>query len=61
LGSQDYYTKKRFEPLREKYFDLIVDVAVLLGADRAVAMEDAKAIIDFETQVSQVNTSIWLY
>ena len=54
MGNRDYYIKPEFSKELEAYKTFIKDIATYLGADSKTAVEDVKAIIDFETYMAQV-------
>ena len=40
--------------LMKAYFDLLVDAVALLGADKSVAREEMRDLMEFETRLSKI-------
>ena len=40
--------------LTKAYFDLLVDAVALLGADKSVAREEMRDLMEFETRLSKI-------
>ena len=55
LPSSEYYKLGFHHPIIQTYYKLLVDVAILLGAERTNAMTEMKKLIEFETQLAEVN------
>ena len=39
---------------KKAYFDLLVDAVALLGADKSVAREEMRELMEFETRLSKI-------
>ena len=55
LPSRDYFLKESSFKEREAYLKLMVEIAVLLGANRSYASEEMEKVLDFETQLANVS------
>lgn len=47
------------DPVVQAYYDYMVDLAVLFGADRERAKEEYLSVLEFETNVANVRIMIW--
>ncbi|XP_022090312.1 membrane metallo-endopeptidase-like 1 isoform X2 [Acanthaster planci] len=48
--------EERYSKKRQAYFQYLVDIAVALGANETVAMQDMKDLIEFETTMANFST-----
>lgn len=55
LPSREYFLKAEENKEKQAYLDLMVDMAELLGADRAYATEEMAKVLDFETELANVS------
>ena len=54
LPAIDYYGLGFEHPILQSYYNLLINTATLLGADRATANKDMKDLILFETELAMV-------
>ena len=52
--SREYLTKGFDEKIVQAYYDYMVDIAVILGADKARASEELKESLEFEMKLANV-------
>lgn len=55
LPSREYFLKAEDNKEKQAYLELMVDVAELLGAERQYAREEMGKVLEFETQLANVN------
>lgn len=60
LPSRDYFLKEGSLREREAYLKLMVEIAVLLGANKSYAFEEMSKVLSFETQLANVSYTIIL-
>ena len=48
------FTNHNPRPNNKAYFDLLVDAVALLGADKSVAREEMRELMEFETRLSKI-------
>lgn len=56
LPSREYFLKDSSEKERKAYLKLMVEVAILFGADREIAEIDMTDVLDLETKIANVRT-----
>lgn len=56
--SREYLNRGLSDKLVQAYYEYMVDIAVLLGADRARAQSELKDSLDFEMKLANVSASI---
>jgi hypothetical protein len=71
LPSPEYYSLGMGHPILNSYYHQLVNVSVMLGADRARAEFEMKQLIEFETNLTKVRKKdklndfvkkiIWIY
>ena len=54
LPSAEYYLLGLGHPIMQTYYNLLVNVATLLGADRNRAKREMKELIEFEIELASV-------
>ena len=54
MPSREYYLKARNETTLMAYQTMIASIAVALGADKAIAEQDSKEIVDLERELAEV-------
>ena len=54
LPSMDYYKLGFNHQIMQTYYNMLIDVSTILGADPDLAKKDMKDLIDFETEVASV-------
>ena len=54
LPSSDYYKLGFAHPVMQTYYNMVVEVAAVLGADPARAREEMRRMVDFETALAEV-------
>lgn len=54
LPSREYFLKEGANKEKDAYFELMVDIAELLGAERAYAVEQMANVLEFETKLANV-------
>ena len=54
MPSREYYLKARNETTLMAYQTMIASIAVALGADKAIAEQDSKEIVDLERELAGV-------
>jgi membrane metallo-endopeptidase-like protein 1 len=57
LPSAEYYQLGLGHPIMQTYYNLLVNVATLLGADRSRAKREMKELIEFESELASVSSS----
>jgi membrane metallo-endopeptidase-like protein 1 len=60
LPSAEYYLLGLGHPIMQTYYNLLVNVATLLGADRNRAKREMKELIEFEIELAAVNKNLFL-
>ena len=55
MPSRDYFLKGRNDTTLLAYQKMVNDIYVALGADPAVAKQDAKDLVDFEIELANVS------
>ena len=58
MPSRDYFLKGRNNTMLLAYEKMVKEIAVALGADPAVAEQDAKELVDFEIELANVSVDI---
>ena len=53
--SQVYFLDEPNEQILQAYLNYMIDVAVILGAIKDAAVEEAKELLDFEVNLSNVS------
>ncbi len=61
LPSSDYYKLGFGHPIMQTYYHMVVDVAVLLGAEPDRARDEMRKLIDFETELAGVRGLLLIY
>ena len=54
LPSSEYYHQGIDHPIMKAYQDILTNIAILLGADTAMAARDMHDVIAFEIELSMV-------
>ena len=54
MSSRDYFLKETSFREREAYLKLMIEVAVLLGANRSYAIEEMAKVLSFEILLANV-------
>ncbi len=54
LPSSDYYKLGFAHPVMQTYYNMVVDVATVLGADPARAKREVRKLVDFETELAEI-------
>lgn len=54
--SREYLNRGMSDKLVQAYYDYMVDIATLLGADRARAQQELKEALQFEIELANVST-----
>ena len=55
LPSREYFLKESSEKERKAYLKLMVEVAILFGAEREIAEIDMADVLDLETKIANVS------
>ena len=55
MPSRDYFLKGRNDTMLLAYQKMVQEIYVALGADQAVAEQDAKELVDFEIELANVS------
>ena len=55
LPSSEYYLLGLGHPIMQTYYNLLVNVATLLGAERNRAKREMKELIEFEIELASVS------
>lgn len=55
LPSQDYYLNPSSKKDKEAYYKLMVDIAILLGAEYDYAQQQMQQVLNFETKLANVS------
>ena len=58
MPDRSYYLEDEYEAKQQAYKNLIVNIAVYLGADHEQAIDDADDIMKFETELANVSTGL---
>ena len=56
LPSAEYYLLGLGHPIMQTYYNLLVNVATLLGGDKTRAKREMKELIEFEIELASVRT-----
>lgn len=56
LPSREYYLKNNSVKERDAYSKMMINVAVLLGADQGYAKREMENVLQFESQLANVST-----
>ena len=57
LPSAEYYLLGLGHPIMQTYYNLLVNVATLLGSDKTRAKREMKELIEFEIELASVKAS----
>ena len=60
LPNADYYMLGFNHPIIKTYYNILVEVALLLGADKEVALKDMHDLIEFEMHLANVSNSFFI-
>ena len=55
LPIREYFLKSSSQKDKDAYYKLMVEVAVLLGGERTFVEQEMEKVLEFETQLANVN------
>ena len=58
LASAEYYQLGLSHPIMQTYYNILVNVATMMGADIQIAKKDMKDLLEFEIELARV--SVWV-
>ena len=54
LASAEYYQLGLSHPIMQTYYNILVSVAKMMGADNKIAKKDMKDLLEFEIELAKV-------
>ena len=54
LASAEYYQLGLSHPIMQTYYNILVSVAKMMGADDKIAKKDMKDLLEFEIELAKV-------
>ena len=55
LASAEYYQLGLSHPIMQTYYNILVNVATMMGADIQIAKKDMKDLLEFEIELARVS------